>query len=200
MANGAFLCANKNKLNRPMFYNLYWWCIWECDTYLQILQLWLDSSNNESVSSNDPSMIASLLVPIPLLPDEWRSSDSNILISLMVNGSTLPLSDDGNDASVIEDAIVDVETGDVAALLNNSTEDILMFQIFFNVTSGFCFSLFLGSLDYRRWKRRHAHEIEFMVFRFFFFCFCREDNNIIITKYYTSPTMFLFLRAKNKNY
>lgn len=34
-------------------------------------------------------MMASLLLPIPLLPDESKSSDSNILISLIVNGSTV---------------------------------------------------------------------------------------------------------------
>lgn len=37
-------------------------------------------------------MMASLLLPIPLLPDESKSNDSNILISLMVSGSTMLVS------------------------------------------------------------------------------------------------------------
>lgn len=89
-------------------------------TYLQTLQHWLASSSNESVSSNEPSM-TSLLLPIPdeLLPDESRSSDSNILISLMVSGSTVVSMRLGNVVSVA------VGTDDGATLLNISADAII---------------------------------------------------------------------------
>lgn len=97
-------------------------------TNLQILQHWLGSSSNESVSSNEPSMMASLLLPMPLLPDESKSNDSNILISLMVNGSTVVSVSAVSVASVVAIATGGVAVG--ATLPNISADAIVQSQCF----------------------------------------------------------------------
>lgn len=101
----------------------------------------------------------------------------------MVNGSTLALSDDGNDASVIEDAIVDVETGDVAALLNSSTEVIVMPQdpsMLTVVCLTFISDLWIAD-DENVFKTRAPNKIYsfgFVILLLFVFWFSRVDNNI----------------------
>lgn len=71
-----------------------------------------------------------LLLPIPLLPDESRSNDSNILISLIVNGSTvdslMPDNDDSlvaivADGKVVAMTILKVSTD---AIFTNQTSTI----------------------------------------------------------------------------
>lgn len=71
--------------------------------------------------------MASLLLPMPLLPDESRSSDSNILMSLIVSGSTVVASVRMLNIDSVADGIVVVVvggTGDGALLPNISTDAI----------------------------------------------------------------------------
>ena len=73
-------------------------------------------------------MMASLLLPMPLLPDESKSNDSNILISLMVNGSTVVSVSAVSVASVVAIVAGGVAVG--ATLLNISADAIVQYQCF----------------------------------------------------------------------
>lgn len=105
---------------------------------MQILHVWLPSSSKESVSSKEPSIM--LLLPMPLLADESRSNDSNILMSLIVNGSTVDSVRPDNDDSLV--AIVGVGIVAVVTVLKISTDamftndaisinDLIRNQLFF---------------------------------------------------------------------
>lgn len=97
-------------------------------------------------------MMASLLLPMPLLPDEFKSSDSNILMSFKLNESTAVLT---SSAEIESNTSVGIDAVGDAGPSNISTDAIAALFLWPQNTGSFSHTPRLGfqlttTIFYRR--------------------------------------------------